>query len=201
MWRKATATPCSVHDHLCSKLNPDFQFVLSLHSMELHHPFPRHPPASTPPTGKVPLRTDGTPDPLALGTGLDLPSSYLLSRRYLHRWVSVSELNQLLLSVCRSIYVLMSFCVTPQKDDYCWLSSWNFKWDTTKSTKVQHLIDFYYSTIVINLNSVLVFCLAVVILLATFGIFCNLSLGCVRLHLGHIWQWLFVCSAFPPAFF
>lgn len=119
IWRKATATPCSVHDHLYSKLNPDFQFVLSLHSMELHHPFPRHPPASTPPTGKVPLRTDGTPDLLASGTGLDLPSSYLLSRRYLHRWVSVSELNQLLLSVCRSIYVLMSFCATPQRDDYC----------------------------------------------------------------------------------
>lgn len=108
-----------MHDHLYSKLNPDFQFVLSLHSTELHHPFPRHPPASTPPTGKVLLRTDGTPDPLASGTGLDLPSSYLLSRRYLRRWVSVSEVNQLLLSVCRSIYVLMSFCATPQKGDYC----------------------------------------------------------------------------------
>lgn len=71
-----------------------FQFALSFHSTELRHLSPRRPLASTPPTGKVPLRTDGTADLLASGTGPDLPFSSLSSSRRLqqYRWVSCCKI-------------------------------------------------------------------------------------------------------------
>ncbi|XP_053182705.1 arginine/serine-rich protein PNISR isoform X2 [Scomber japonicus] len=51
------------------------------HGMELLHPSPPHPRASTPLTGRVLLRADEIPDHLVSGTGLAPQSSSLLNRR------------------------------------------------------------------------------------------------------------------------
>lgn len=89
-----------------------FQFVLSSHSTEQHHLSRRRPLASTPPTGKVPLRTDGTPDLQASGTGPDLQFSSQSNRKFQqYHWVSVSKLILLLQAVCQNIYVLYFFVI------------------------------------------------------------------------------------------
>ncbi|XP_049585509.1 arginine/serine-rich protein PNISR isoform X2 [Syngnathus scovelli] len=56
-------------------------FPQNSHGMELLQLLPRRLLASTPHTGRVPLRTDGMPDHLVSGNGPDPLSSFLLSRK------------------------------------------------------------------------------------------------------------------------
>ncbi|XP_037129428.1 arginine/serine-rich protein PNISR isoform X2 [Syngnathus acus] len=56
-------------------------FPQNSHGMELLQLLPRRLLASTPHTGRVPLRTDGMPDHLASGSGPDPLSSFLLNRK------------------------------------------------------------------------------------------------------------------------
>lgn len=92
---KRNSKPYAEGMNICARCSTlIFQFALSFRSTELHHLSPRRPLASTPPTGKVPLRTDGTADLLASGTGPDLPFSSLSSSRRFqqYRWVSCYRL-------------------------------------------------------------------------------------------------------------
>lgn len=134
----------------CSRLI--FLFALSFYSTELHHLSPRRPLASTPPTGKVPLKTDGTPDLLASGTGPDLPFSFLSSssssssRRFQQfRWVSVS-ISAETLSEC-----WLAFVVQLKKNSFCLFWKFNLIKDKEKLPGTEPLIqDSLYLTLCVT---------------------------------------------------
>lgn len=111
---KRNSKPFAEGMNICARCSTlIFQFALSFHSTELHHLSPRRPLASTPPTGKVPLRTDGTADLLASGTGPDLPFSSLSSSRRFqqYRWVSC---YRLLSAYCKIYLTTVFFFLSSQ---------------------------------------------------------------------------------------